>query len=429
MKSRASYKHIYYYILEEFLLSFLVSFLFFFFIFFVNQLLVMAEQIFSKKVPFWDVIRFIVFSLPSIIALSFPFGALVGALMAVGRFSSDNEILAFKASGIPLARLLAPLLLMGILLSLVSFIMNDYFLPLGNIRLMQIYRKILYTNPAIELEPYSIKKYENTVIITGDIEGKKIKDIVIIDKNSENQKRVITARQGFLGESKEQKGVVSLRLEDVFSHLPTTPEKQQFEYTEASAMIYNILLKNISVSFINPTPREMSSLDVWNEIKKMKKNLAEKRRKQRESLEKAFYELIMEIRYLKDQAGIDPKKREEILEAQARAFKAYEKNKKQKPMDRNLQLYQLEFYKKFSVPIACLVFIIFAFPVGLFASSSGRSVGFGIGLLVSALYWVLLFTGHTLGIRMELPPFISMWFPNFVILIIGGILLSLRFKQ
>ena len=88
------------YILKEFLISFTVAFLFFFCTFFINQLLVLAEEIFSKKVPFGDVLRFVVFSLPSILALSLPFGALVGSLMAMGRFSSDNEILAFRACGV-----------------------------------------------------------------------------------------------------------------------------------------------------------------------------------------------------------------------------------------------------------------------------------------------------------------------------------------
>ena len=147
MQQMIGSKRITLYILEEFFLSFLVAFFFFFFIFFVNQLLVMAEEIFSKKVPFWDVVLFILFSFPAIIALSFPFGSLVGALMAVGRLSSDNEILAFKASGISLSRIFLPLLLLGIILSSVSFVMNDYFLPLGNIHLGRIYRKILYTNP------------------------------------------------------------------------------------------------------------------------------------------------------------------------------------------------------------------------------------------------------------------------------------------
>ncbi len=72
------------YVGREFLLSFTVAFLFFFFIFFVNQVLVMAEEIFSRKVPFWDVLRLVIYSLPWVVALSFPLGSLVGLLWALG---------------------------------------------------------------------------------------------------------------------------------------------------------------------------------------------------------------------------------------------------------------------------------------------------------------------------------------------------------
>ncbi len=429
MKTGIVYKQIYSYILLEFLLSFLIAFLFFFFIFFINQLLLMAEEIFSKRVPFWDVVLFIIFSLPAIIALAFPFGSLVGALMAVGRLSSDNEILAFKASGIPLSRIFLPLLVMSVILSSVSFVMNDYFLPLGNIRLGRMYRKILYTNPGIELEPYSIKRYKDTIIITGDVKEDRIENIIIIDKDSKKRKRIIKAKRAYLGESKAQQGVVSFYLEDVFSHLPTTPDQEQFEYTKSESMIYNILLKNINVSFINPGPREMSSVDVWREIKVMKEDLKKKQREHENNLRKERYELAMEVRYLKDFSSENRSLITERLNTISNVFQRYEKNKLRKVTDRNLQLFQLEFYKKFSVPLSCLIFVVFAFPVGLYAKKSGKTLGFGIGLFMSALYWGLLFTGHTLGVRMEIPPFIAMWFPNFFIILLGGILLYLRLRQ
>ncbi len=111
-----SYLRTYLYVGREYLLSFAVAFLFFFFIFFLNQILVMAEEIFSKKVPFWDVLLLVIYSLPIVIAFSFPFGSLVGALMAVGRLSSDNELLAFGALGVPSRHLVAPLLIVGLLL-------------------------------------------------------------------------------------------------------------------------------------------------------------------------------------------------------------------------------------------------------------------------------------------------------------------------
>ncbi len=110
----SSHKTLYLYIAREFFLSFLVSFLFFFFVFFINQLLLLAEDILEKQVPFVYVMRLIFYSLPSIIAISFPFGTLVGTLMTYGRFSSENEILAMKCSGITYDRIFLPVLVIGI---------------------------------------------------------------------------------------------------------------------------------------------------------------------------------------------------------------------------------------------------------------------------------------------------------------------------
>jgi lipopolysaccharide export system permease protein len=411
------------YVLAEFLFSFLVSFLFFFFIFFVNQLLVMAEEIFSKKVPFWDVVLFVLYSLPAILALAVPFGALLGALMAVGRFSSDNELLAMRACGLPLRRVLLPLLAMGLVLSLVSFAFNDYFLPLGNLRLGGMYRKILYSNPSIELEPYSVKAYRDAVLITGAVEGQQIRDLAIIDKNDQNQKRVITAARGRLSEEEGQRGVISIRLEDVFSHARSASDPKRYEYSTARTMIYNILLRDISVGFINPTPREMRAVDVWRRIQELEQTQAAARREQVREADKALLEMAGAGRYLRDGGG---QLSASGLEGARRAYERYLAVSRKRVTDRNLQLHELEFHKKFSIPFSCLVFVLFAFPAGMLARRSGRAVGFGLGLLVSALYWGMLFVGHTLGIRLQFSPLAAMWLPNAVILAAGGALLAWR---
>jgi lipopolysaccharide export system permease protein len=421
------------YILNEFLISFVVAFLFFFFIFFINQLLVLAEEIFSKKVPFWDVVLFIIFSLPSILALSFPFGALVGSLMAIGRFNSDNEILAFRASGVPQYRILLPLLFSGLLLFVISFVVNDYFLPLGNIRLGRMYRKILYTNPGIELEPFSVKRYQDMVIVTGAVEGNRIQNITIIDKTEDKQKRVITAAAGWLEESKSRRGVISIRLEDVFTHEPADVKAERYEYTVSRSMIYNILLKDFSASFINPGPREMSSIDVWREIQEMERAYNRQVDEQEARTKASLFDLAMELRYLKDFApSADSQIKAHYLERQkaiAGAYENYIRNREKKLIDRNLQLYRLEFHKKFSIPFSCLVFVLFAFPVGLMARKSGRAVGFGIGLLMASVYWWILFVGHTLGIRLELPPVFAMWFPNLVVFSAAVVFFFIRAKR
>jgi lipopolysaccharide export system permease protein len=413
-----SYFTIYKYILFEFIISFTTSFLFFFFVFFVNQLLLMAEEILSKNVSFIHVALIILYSLPAIVAFALPFASLVGGLMSIGRLSSDNEILAMQASGISSKSIFMPVIFIGIILSLLSFVVSDYFLPVSTIKFGKLYREILYSSPELELESYSIKRYQDSILITGKVENKTINNLVIIDKTEENNNRLITADKASLSSELDKVGVTSLKLNNVISLTPTIKQRGDFNYFTSTRMLYNILLKNISFSIRNLTPREMSSIDVYKSIsqKEEKQSLTVyQNERQIEKLQERLFSL-----YYSEPFNLDilKKTKNDITIKNDKTF-----------IDRNLQIYKIELHKKFAVPIACLIFLYFSFPIALNSKKSGKSLGFGIGLFVSIFYWSLLFAGQTLGIRMNFPPFLSMWFPNIIIFGLGSFFILLRFKR
>ena len=416
------------YVVREVLSSFVIAFLFFFFIFFVNQLLLMAENILSKKVPLEDVLLIVFYSLPIIFTYSLPFGTLVGALMAVGDLSASNQILAFRAAGISLLRILLPILFLGIALSFLVFVFNDFFLPLGNIRLKTKLKQVLFQNPSIELESYSIKKYDDTVLITGKVEGRRIGGLVIVDEMQDNKKRIITAENASLVHNPEQWGEISLKLDSAFVHISDPTNEGNYEYSSAESLVYNLLLKDISVSMINPGPAEKSSADVWIEIQEKKLELQEKEENKRKNLGRIQLELAMQIRETLETMRKGTELTENQLGGLRNVLNKLEKEAARPVFFRELQTYSLEFHRKFSSPLSCAVFIFFAFPVGLFARRSGKSVGFGIGIIMSAVYWSLLLISFRVGSRVNVSAFLAMWMPNMVVFIVGGFFLlrSLR---
>ncbi len=415
---KRSYSRISVYVGKEFLFSTFVAFLFFFFIFFINQILLLAEEILAKKVPLQDVFLIIIYSLPAIIALSFPFASLVGCLMAVGKLASANEMIAIQASGIPLRRVFLPLIVLGVVFSSASFVVNDYFLPLGTLNFGRLYRKLLYSHPELEMESYTVKNFQDSIIATGKVDSRTVDGILIIDKEPDGGKRIITAGRARIDRTME--GVISLVLDDVTVHSVGKKEKQRYSYTFTERMSYNILLKNISSAFRNPGPREMSSYDVYREIRKKRGDL---RLRSDENRIRAF---IQEMEYRLTYDSVINRLYEGRItydngrNSLDRVLEQVYAARKRRVSDRSLQIYLIEFYKKFSIPFSCLTFIVFAFPVGLFTRRSGKTVGFGIGLFISIFYWGMLVAGQTLGIRAEFSPFLSMWLPNLVILILGG---------
>jgi lipopolysaccharide export system permease protein len=427
LKKTKSYWTIYFYLIKELSFSFLVSFLFFFFVFFVNQLLLMANSILSKKIPIGDVLLIIFYAFPLILLFAVPFGALVGSLMAVARLSSDNEILALQACGVSLKRIFIPLFILSILLSLLSFFVNDYLIPASYLEHKKLYNKILYSNPQIELEPYSVKRFKKleTTIVIGDVQQSLIHDIVIFDKNDKNESRIITADTAVVEVNKEQPDVISLHMGKVFIQIIDPTDQTRFEYSFCDTLIYNILIKEFDVEPV-PTPLQKTTYDVWQVVVAKSREVEDMKKKEALKAKEILYTLAMEIRKTQDYFYQSKQWLAERKAECERLWDDYIRQKIKKIFNRDLQQYSLELHRKFAFPFACMFFMIFAFPIGLMARWSGRIVGFGIGLVISGIYWILLVVGHHIGFRENYPPVLAMWLPNFIVLCIGMIFYALR---
>ncbi|GHV86439.1 membrane protein [Spirochaetia bacterium] len=400
-------KTIFLYIAREILFAFVVCFLFFFFIFFVNQLLLMAREILSKRVPFYQVTLLVLYSLPSIIAMASPFACLTGTLMTVGRLCSDNEILVFLSSGLSYRTIFFPALLVGLLISLFSFFANDILLPAGTIQFSRLYRRILISSPALELEANSVKRFKNTVVSTGPVEGKTIQDILILDRTTDGERRIITAASARLEDSAN--GKISITLDDAFIQSGRENLKKNYDYASASSLKYMVARDEMSQTTYTAGPREMSSVDV-------KKEILEKEMVLDANMETEYTRLGREALELENALRDGELNR---LPALGATLEQSLTSAEEMLRDRTLSIYRLEYFKKFSIPFGALSFVFAAVAIGLMANKSGQTVGFVIGISMAAFYWALLLIGQELGTRLGFSPFWSMWFPNALALATG----------
>lgn len=90
-----------------------------------------------------DFVWLLLFILPSMIALLVPVSYFMGILMAYGRMAQQGEITAMQASGISLKRLTRSVLLTGMVLSIVSFALQEWLQPWGVNRAYELmYREL-----------------------------------------------------------------------------------------------------------------------------------------------------------------------------------------------------------------------------------------------------------------------------------------------
>jgi lipopolysaccharide export system permease protein len=395
----------FFHISREYILSFLISFLFFFVIFFINQILLLAEDILSKNAPLTQTMLLLLYSLPSVIAIAFPFAALAGALMAVAGLNADREILAFSAAGISPAALYAPFILLGICATLLSFAANDYLLPRGSVAFRSLYGELVARSASIELSPYSVKRYSKAIVVTGGKKEDAIADVMLFDLQEGQKSKVITAGMARLSIDEYGEFAV-IEMRDILEH-KISKAKQSFSITRADSLEYRFALKEPVVGFSGTSPSEMPSRALYANIQKKKAALAIRK----DDMERQYSSSIAKLLASYGSFG-DARAGSENLRNLRRTSTAVQQAMTMKPTDRTLQIFQLEYNKKFAIPAAGFFFSLLAFPLGLGANKAGRTAGFGMALLLSTMYWGMLFIGQSIGLKNILSPGLAMWLPN-----------------
>lgn len=140
------------YMLTEMLGPFCIGVVGFILVLAVDLLFTMADLIINKGVPFFSVLKLMLYRLPALLVLTFPVSTMFGTAMALGRLSKDNEIVALRTSGVHMFRIAIPILAVGAVVSVLSFITNEKIVPYANYVSNNIIRQIIYKQPLPEVK-------------------------------------------------------------------------------------------------------------------------------------------------------------------------------------------------------------------------------------------------------------------------------------
>ena len=361
---------IYKYLTRELFVYFSIAFLFFFAVFFVNQILLTIEELLKQRVPLKDVLRLIWYSLPSVVATAAPFATLVGFLMSLGRFVSENEILVLRSTGHNYFSIFLPVIILSFGISIVSFFVNDYLLPLGNLKYNELSREIVYSNPAVQLESNSIKRTKDSTLVIGTVEDTTVSDLVLFDFDESGNERLVISSETKIIAPEDPAVIMQLEMYDPVVVFFDNKNRDDYDFLQSDSAIMNIFESSIDSSSGYLNPREMTYVDLKNEIENMNQS--------------------------------------SLISSTLQNY------------------YNMELHKKFSLPFGSLFFALFAMPVSLlFGKKNGQTVGLIIGIIVCVLYWAIMILGQTWGQRQGRYAFYVMWAPN-ALVGFAGILLYFR---
>ena len=378
----------------------------------LDRILDLLNLIITKRLPLPTVIKLFGLSLPFMLALSIPMAVLVGTIMAFGRLSSDNEITAFKASGINIYRMMAPVVFVAILLSFFMIHFNNNILPDSNFALKNLLVKIHSRRPTSELKPGLFTKLKdfNFYYHSKDKESELFNQIVIYDRQPGDFPRIITAKNGNV---KLSNGGNSLSATLYNGEIHEIDNKAPEKYSSIVFKKYRIDIPDLGLK-VNPAryahrgDREMSSKDMKAKIE----NLENTRQSKINELNKYKKQLIELKSEIADEKKIkrEMKKLKNLIEIRQHRIRS---------LSAEISRYAVEIHKKYSIAFACLVFILIGAPIGMMTRTNTIGKGFAISSFIFLVYYISLYAGEELADRMIISPFVAMWISNIIFAIIG----------
>jgi lipopolysaccharide export system permease protein len=156
----------------------------------------------GKGLPWTVIAEFLLLSIPFTLAMTLPMAVLVATLHAFSRFAAENEITAFKASGVSMQRLVRPVILASVFLTFFMIWFNDQVLPRANHRLATLQSDIARVKPTLALQEQVINEVvpRQLFLRAGRIASgsNQMKDVTIYDLGDPTRRRTIVADSGVL---------------------------------------------------------------------------------------------------------------------------------------------------------------------------------------------------------------------------------------
>lgn len=372
------------YILREIILPFAIALVVLTFVLIIPFIIDQAEDFIAKGVGWATIARLMWTLVPATLGLTIPMALLVSVLVAFGRMSGDREVVVMMACGVSPYRLMRPVMMLAVLATVTTAWVMIEAIPNANQTFREITLRVVADRAEGQVRPRQFfEDFPNTVLyvrdipVTGGWQG-----VLAADTKNPMHPTIFAARQGRMIVDRQAE-TIQMVLEDGTRH--TTKATEPAVYDTAT---YEIVRFDRIVLTLDPQsvfPREGPA------------------RGEREMTIPDLQSRIAELR------------------------------------GRNLPHHNpvMEIHKKFSIPVACLVFAVLAVALGVTNRKDGKLASFVLGIGVIFTYYVIMFTAQSMTKGALMPAWLSMWVPNIVLGIAGIVLLvgrsrgvdnSLRFR-
>ncbi len=440
------------FLLKSFLGPMLMTFCIVMFILLMQFLWKYIDELVGKGLT-WDIIgELMLYASATLVPMALPLTVLLASIMTLGDLGENNELLAMKAAGISLQKILAPLVILIVIISIFGFFFSNNILPVTNLKIKTLLYSVGQQRPELQIkegaftngiEGYSIKVGEK------DRKTSLMRRIMIYNQASrEGNLSVTSADSGYMRVTADKKFMVvdlysGCNYEDVRANgKPRNAKSNDYAFRRNYFAQQTILVPLSGFDFkrsdeglfkndyqmLNIAQLEIAADSLKKELEQRKgyvfKNLIGRSSftgpidTSNTIKSKASYTLDSTIASMD---FTDKKSAVSYALSMARSAKSNLATNKDEISykQRIINRHRIEWHRKFALSFACFVFFFIGAPLGAIIRKGGLGMPVVISIFFFIIYYIISITGEKFVREGILIAPIGMWIASFILFPLG----------
>lgn len=440
------------FILKSYVGPLIMTFFIALFILLMQFLWLYVDDLVGKGLDWYILMELLFYASSTFVPMALPLAILLSSLMTFGNLGENYELVALKSSGISLKRLMRPLVILSVLISIFAFVFSDFVLPVANLKFRSLLYDVQHQKLAFKMkEGIFNRDLGNYVLRIGSREddGEGINDIMIYDHSQKYGNTKLTiAKSGIMKQTPNGSAVLFTLYDgvnyeekiDQQNHRKTRPfQRMEFKEEQIRFELDNGLGRTDENLF--KSSYHMMNLEQLRTSKdSLQRELVKKRAHFRRGLQNRLtqYNKLDSLRLIKYSIAVDTQQfvynsmlfrmdiniRDKAIEKAliaSRNGKSIIKSQK-KDFDRRseqIRKHSIAYHKKFTLSFACLILFFVGAPLGAIIRKGGLGLPVVMSTLFFVLYHVLSMIGERSAIADGLDIFFGMWLASMVFLPLG----------
>lgn len=402
------------------------------------------DDLLGKGLGTGTILELLLYTSATLIPMALPLSILLASLMTFGNLGEKSELVIMKAAGLSLRRILAPLIVFVSIISFGAFLFSNYLLPRAKLEMGSLLYDIRRQKPGLNLRPNQFyTELENISIRIGGKEirddGDILKDILISDfREDKGDRKFIRAKYGTMSISNDNHWMI-FDLHEGYSYEETHEnnrekiypfKRQQFDRNTIRIDISSLKLERTDKELFEGNYQLLDVKGLSLAIDTLSYLDSVKRKKFEDDMHGQYSyftnpvksDSVIPMAQVFENASIRDKQRVFKYALNSLRSKINRLNTGDVDLsfgEENIVRHEIEFHRKFTLPLACIVLFFIGAPLGSIIKKGGLGWPTVISVLFFVLYYVLSITGEKMAQELVIEVYEGMWLSTAILLPLG----------